>query len=165
MTATCIERKERRSFRVKGRKEATHHTDSKCLWETVRVKALEKRKLCGHGWQTQSCTWQDGRRLGFYTQYILVAAVSVCNPTRELFFFEIIFPGVGVKCHLSKCRFDARCHTCIRSIQWLFGRSVERLEQFQRCTPPTMKKKGERTRGEHNQKGKKKCSAMKNRWQ
>ena len=37
----------------------------------------------------------------------------------NLSFLEIIFPGVGVKCHLSKCRFDARCHTCIRSIQWL----------------------------------------------
>ena len=82
--------------------------------------------------------------------------VSVCNSTREPFFFGNYFSGGRREMSFVKVPIRCALSHLYPIDSMTLGRSVERLEQFQRCTPPTMKKKGERTRGGTQPKGKEK---------
>ena len=149
----------------KVEKEATSHSLEMSSRESVREKnkrrALEKKyadmmaavnfgEVCMTRWRVP--------RPGL-SQYILVAGQRMQANKGTLFFSggrrEMSFVKVPIRSALS--------HLYPIDSMTL-GRSVERVEQFLRCTPPTMKRREKREQGETQPKGKK-SSAMKNRWQ
>lgn len=167
MTASR-EKRERGSFRVKGRKkkkEATSHSLEMSwrerVWERKEYnkrRALEKKyaDMMAAQWVSERFVWQDGgcRSLSLSLSHNTIlgcaAASQRMQATRELF----IFPGVGVKCHLSKCRFDPRCHTCIRSIQWLSAEASRELNNSCTLHSSNYEEEGGEQGGERHSKAK-----------